>query len=51
MVVTMAGVLVSASLVPGATIVNPLTQPWSGPYGGVPPFAAVKVEQIGRAHV
>ena len=25
---------------------NPLLAKWSGPYGGVPPFAAVKVEQF-----
>ncbi|HVN42721.1 MAG TPA: hypothetical protein VMT50_08035, partial [Steroidobacteraceae bacterium] len=25
---------------------NPLLAPWSGPYGGVPPFDRVKVEQI-----
>jgi len=28
---------------------NPLTRPWSGPYGGVPPFDAARVEDIGRA--
>jgi peptidyl-dipeptidase Dcp len=26
------------------TAANPLLAPWSGPYGGVPPFAAAKVE-------
>ena len=28
---------------------NPLLQPWSGPHGGVPPFAAVKPELLGPA--
>jgi peptidyl-dipeptidase Dcp len=26
-----------------APVKNPLTAPWAGPYGGVPPFAAVRV--------
>jgi peptidyl-dipeptidase Dcp len=25
---------------------NPLTAPWAGPYGGVPPFASVKLEHF-----
>src|SRR5688500_16469472 len=25
---------------------NPLLQPWTGPYGGVPPFDRVKVEHF-----
>lgn len=25
---------------------NPLVQPWTGPYGGVPPFDAVKINEI-----
>jgi len=25
---------------------NPLLEPWSGPYGGVPPFDRVKVEHF-----
>nr|HPK67115.1 M3 family peptidase [Thermoanaerobaculia bacterium] len=29
-----------------ATPDNPLLRPWTGPYGGVPPFAAVKVAQF-----
>jgi peptidyl-dipeptidase Dcp len=29
-----------------ATAVNPLIAPWTGPYGGVPPFASVKVEHF-----
>jgi peptidyl-dipeptidase Dcp len=28
---------------------NPLLLPWSGPYGGVPPFDAVKVEHLAPA--
>jgi peptidyl-dipeptidase Dcp len=29
-----------------AALDNPLLAPWSGPYGGVPPFERVKVEQF-----
>ena len=29
-----------------ASVPNPLLAPWSGPYGGVPPFDKVKVEQF-----
>ncbi len=29
-----------------ATAANPLLAPWSGPYGGVPPFAAARVEHF-----
>ncbi|HQN40253.1 MAG TPA: M3 family peptidase, partial [Thermoanaerobaculia bacterium] len=29
-----------------ATPDNPLLRPWTGPYGGVPPFDQVKVEQF-----
>jgi peptidyl-dipeptidase Dcp len=29
-----------------ATVQNPLLAPWSGPYGGVPPFDKVKVEHF-----
>jgi peptidyl-dipeptidase Dcp len=29
-----------------ARVKNPLLAPWTGPYGGVPPFDAVKVEQF-----
>jgi len=36
-----------APVVAGA--VNPLLQPWSGPFGGVPPFGKVKVEQFAPA--
>jgi peptidyl-dipeptidase Dcp len=28
---------------------NPLTSPWTGPYGGVPPFDRARVEDIGPA--
>jgi len=31
---------------PEAAVPNPLTARWTGPYGGVPPFAAVRVEQL-----
>jgi peptidyl-dipeptidase Dcp len=29
-----------------AKVENPLTQPWTGPFGGVPPFDKVKVEHF-----
>jgi len=28
---------------------NPLTEPWSGPHGGVPPFASARVADLGPA--
>ena len=28
---------------------NPLIEPWSGPHGGVPPFAAARVADLGPA--
>jgi len=28
---------------------NPLTEPWSGPYGGVPPWHHVKIEDFPAA--
>ena len=31
---------------PAAKPANPLLAPWSGPYGGVPPFDAARVEQF-----
>ncbi|WP_372781000.1 M3 family metallopeptidase [Phenylobacterium sp.] len=31
------------------TSANPLTQPWTGPYGGVPPFGQVKVADFRAA--
>ena len=30
---------------------NPLLAPWTGPYGGIPPFDQVKVEQFEPAWV
>ncbi len=38
-----------ASGSPGAAPANPLLAPWAGPHGGVPPFAAAKVEQFAPA--
>jgi peptidyl-dipeptidase Dcp len=35
-----------AATAPEANVQNPLLAPWSGPYGGVPPFERVKVEQF-----
>ncbi|HEU0091988.1 MAG TPA: M3 family metallopeptidase, partial [Vicinamibacteria bacterium] len=35
-----------AATAPEANVQNPLLAPWSGPYGGVPPFDKVKVEQF-----
>ena len=35
-----------AATAPEANVPNPLLAPWSGPYGGVPPFDKVKVEQF-----
>ena len=37
---------VQAAPTAGAEAQNPLLAPWSGPYGGVPPFDRVKVEQF-----
>ena len=34
---------------PSAPAENPLLSPWSGPYGGTPPFGAVKVEHFAPA--
>ena len=31
---------------PALAAENPLLKPWVGPYGGVPPFDAVKVENF-----
>jgi peptidyl-dipeptidase Dcp len=33
----------------GAAMTNPLLAPWTGPYGGVPPFDQVKVEHFAPA--
>jgi len=38
--------LMAASVTAPAAAPNPLLQPWTGPYGGVPPFDQVKVEQF-----
>jgi peptidyl-dipeptidase Dcp len=38
-----------ATLTSEAAVTNPLLAPWTGPYGGVPPFDKVKVEDIGPA--
>ncbi len=34
---------------PEAKVTNPLLAPWTGPYGGVPPFDKVEVAQVGPA--
>ncbi len=53
-----AGLLVSLAVLAGpaargpspeVTVSNPLLAPWKGPHGGVPPFDAVRVEQLGPA--
>jgi peptidyl-dipeptidase Dcp len=36
----------SAATAPEAKLPSPLLAPWSGPYGGVPPFEKVKVEDF-----
>ena len=43
-----AAVLLAVPLMaaPSAVVENPLLQPWVGPYGGVPPFDKVKIEQF-----
>jgi peptidyl-dipeptidase Dcp len=38
--------LIAAAPVLAAGAENPLLAPWTGPYGGVPPFDKVKVEQF-----
>jgi len=43
--VVAAGVPANAAA-PAASPANPLLAPWSGPYGGVPPFGAVRVEHF-----
>ncbi len=49
------GLLISLAVLAGpaaggagaeVAVSNPLLAPWKGPYGGVPPFDAVKVEQF-----
>jgi peptidyl-dipeptidase Dcp len=46
-----AGASMSATTIaaPAASAANPLTAPWTGPYGGVPPFDRVKVEDFAPA--
>src|SRR5256712_985737 len=41
-----AGAVAIAALAAEATVQNPLLAPWTGPYGGVPPFDKVKVEHF-----
>jgi peptidyl-dipeptidase Dcp len=41
-----AAQVVPAATGPEASVQNPLTAPWSGPHGGVPPFDQVKVEHF-----
>ncbi|BEV11612.1 M3 family metallopeptidase [Asticcacaulis sp. DW145] len=47
------GLMTSASLMPGVALAGPgenvLTQPWTGPYGGVPPFDKAKIEDFEAA--
>ncbi|MGB5103693.1 MAG: M3 family metallopeptidase [Steroidobacteraceae bacterium] len=35
-----------AATTPGTAPTNPLLAPWTGPYGGVPPFDAIRVEHL-----
>jgi peptidyl-dipeptidase Dcp len=51
-----AGVAAALAAGPGATAAvgtagpaNPLLAPWSGPYGGIPPFDQARVEQLAPA--
>jgi peptidyl-dipeptidase Dcp len=41
-----AALAATAALAAEATVPNPLLAPWTGPYGGVPPFDKVKVEHF-----
>ena len=41
-----AALAATAVLAAEATVQNPLLAPWTGPYGGVPPFDKVKVEHF-----
>jgi peptidyl-dipeptidase Dcp len=41
-----AALAATAALAAEATVQNPLLAPWTGPYGGVPPFDKVKVEHF-----
>ncbi|HEX2120311.1 MAG TPA: M3 family peptidase, partial [Thermoanaerobaculia bacterium] len=40
----------TASPLPPPTASNPLLEPWTGPYGGVPPFDRVRVADFKPAH-
>jgi peptidyl-dipeptidase Dcp len=44
--VGVAALAATAALAAEATVQNPLLAPWTGPYGGVPPFDKVKVEHF-----
>jgi peptidyl-dipeptidase Dcp len=46
--IAVAGATAIASAAPAVetTVDNPLLAPWTGPYGGVPPFDKVKVEHL-----
>lgn len=44
---SMSATTIAAPAAPAAA--NPLTLPWTGPYGGVPPFDRVKVEDFAPA--
>ncbi|WP_140984200.1 M3 family metallopeptidase [Asticcacaulis tiandongensis] len=51
---TVVGLMASASLIPGAALsankdISVLTDPWTGPYGGVPPFDKAKLEDFEKA--
>ncbi|MBZ0089455.1 MAG: M3 family peptidase, partial [Thermoanaerobaculia bacterium] len=41
-----AGVAALLAAAPSAAATNPLLAPWTGPYGGVPPFEQVLVTQF-----
>lgn len=47
-VVLVASATAPASAAPAAAV-NPLTAPWTGPYGGLPPFDKVKVSDFPSA--
>ncbi|NBX41310.1 MAG: M3 family peptidase, partial [Gammaproteobacteria bacterium] len=39
----------SVAVAAPATPTDPLLAPWSGPYGGVPPFDKVETKNLGKA--
>ena len=45
-VLVAAGAAQTAAPAPEAKVQSPLLAPWTGPYGGVPPFDKVKVDQF-----